>query len=85
MSSDPDTKLDAATLSAEIKARIATEFVAELTEVRCNDTSQLFNATFVLVRRLWRMRASRDASESPESGWRHPKRYAATLQASSYA
>lgn len=41
MSSDSSTKLDASTLSAEVKAQIATEFVAELTQVHGMDTLQL--------------------------------------------
>ena len=33
MSNEANTRLDASTLSAEVKAQIATEFVAELTQV----------------------------------------------------
>ena len=48
MSSDSSTRLDAATLSAEIKSQIANEFVAELTQVHENDAIQSFiNIIFV--------------------------------------
>lgn len=77
MSNDSTTKLDAATLNAEIKAQIATEFVAGLTEVQEKMTH--FNSwlmSFLLLEcRHWRMSVSRDVLESLALEWKHPKRY----------
>ena len=75
MSSDSNTRLDAATLSAEIKSQIANEFVAELTQVHEKDTIQSFINIIFVIYRLWRMHALQDALENLVSEWKHLKKY----------